>query len=126
VFHRFHQYYVGGEIADCSQWKQNYSDCQLWTDNADAEAAARVIDREKERLQQRLKPHYSNDVWEKRQGPPQDWNKELPDYMKNKHKDSYLEMYVRHKNKLEEASSSQLMIMEVQAKAVNATSCTIL
>ena len=29
---RFHQYYVSGETADCSQWKENFADCELWVD----------------------------------------------------------------------------------------------
>ena len=32
---RFHQYYVSGETADCSNWSDNYSDCQLWLADAD-------------------------------------------------------------------------------------------
>jgi hypothetical protein len=32
---------------------------------ADVEAARRVIDRERERIKQRLEPHYRNTVWEK-------------------------------------------------------------
>ena len=29
---RFHQYYVHGETTDCSQWKENFADCELWVD----------------------------------------------------------------------------------------------
>ena len=29
---RFHQYYVSGETADCSLWKENFADCELWVD----------------------------------------------------------------------------------------------
>ena len=29
---RFHQYYVSGETADCSQWEENFADCELWVD----------------------------------------------------------------------------------------------
>ena len=56
---------------------------QLWTNNADVEAAQRIISREKERVQERLKSHYENDVWEKRDKPPseEEWNKALPEYM---------------------------------------------
>ena len=36
---RFHQYYVAGEIADCSNWEKNYSDCELWVDRWGLDAA---------------------------------------------------------------------------------------
>ena len=44
---RFHQFYVAGETEDCSKWKENFADCELWVDRADREAAQRVIAREK-------------------------------------------------------------------------------
>ena len=36
---RFHQYYVAGETADCSNWEKNYSDCELWVDRWGLDAA---------------------------------------------------------------------------------------
>lgn len=32
---RFHQFYVSGEAADCSQWKENFADCELWVDRSE-------------------------------------------------------------------------------------------
>jgi len=119
---RFHQYYVHGETADCSQWKENFADCELWVDRADKEAALRVIAREKVRLEERLKPHINNPVWEKRESPPPDWNKPLPEYLLERQENSYLAMYAAHQEKLDNASSSELKMMEVKAKA----SCTIM
>merc|ERR1711874_143514 len=116
-------------MADCSQWKENFSDCQLWVDNADKEAAARVIEREKERLAARLMPHFANDVWEQREGPPEDWDKRLPEYMEERRKDSLLAKYVQYHDRVDKASSSELAIIKAQvatAQAVNATACTIM
>lgn len=39
-----------------------------------------VIESEKNRRNDRLRGHYSNTVWEKRDSPPEDWNKELPEW----------------------------------------------
>lgn len=123
---RFHQYYVAGETADCSNWEKNYSDCELWVDRADKEAALRVIAREKDRLEERLKPHINNTVWEKRDSPPPDWNKPLPDYLLERQKNSYLAMYAANQEKVDNASSTELKLMEVKAKAVNTMSCAIM
>ena len=37
-----------------------------------------MVDREKVRMEERLKTHKENDVWEPRTSPPEDWNKPLP------------------------------------------------
>ena len=74
------------------------------------------------RLEERLKPHINNPVWEKRESPPPDWNKPLPEYLLERQENSYLAMYAAHQEKLDNASSSELKMMEVKAKA----SCTIM
>ena len=86
----------------------------------------RLIQRERQRVAERLKPHFTNSVWEKRTTAPEDWSKPLPEYMEERQRDSYLALYTRHQKKVEEASSSELMLMTVHAKAVNATSCSIM
>lgn len=116
-------------MADCSTWEENYSDSKLWEDEKDLEAARRVITREKARLAERLKPHYGNTVWEKRKSPPEDWNKQLPKFMLERQKDSYLTEYVRGKeNSTEAGRSSETLAKDLQSKAVNATTpaCTIM
>lgn len=49
-----------------------------------------MIASEKNRRLERLRPHYMNDVWEKRTSPPEDWNKPLPEYMQKEHEVTYL------------------------------------
>ena len=78
------------------------------------------------RLEERLKPHINNTVWEKRDSPPPDWNKPLPDYLLERQKNSYLAMYAANQEKLDNASSTELKLMEVKAKAVNTMSCAIM
>merc|ERR1712059_46549 len=110
-----------------SQWEENHMDCKLWTKEANTEAAKRVVSREKERLHERLEPHYKNTVWEKRSSPPDDWNKPLPDYLKERQDESYLAMYVKYQEKKDQAAESELKMMEVKSKMINsAPSCVIL
>ena len=122
---RFHQYYVSGETADCSQWRDNLADCRLWEEKAEPEAAARIMEREGARIADRLRPHFENTVWEKRTAPPEDWSRELPAYMTARQEESFLTKYTRAKEKAEAANSSELMMMEVQAKAAS-TMCSIM
>lgn len=42
-----------------------------------------VIESEKERRNERLRGHYKNTVWEKRDTPPDDWNKPLPESLQS-------------------------------------------
>lgn len=39
---------------------------------------------------ERLRAHYRNDVWEKRDNPPDDWNKPLPEHMQKEYETTYL------------------------------------
>jgi len=129
---RFHQFYVHGKALDCSTWEENFQDCKLWTREADLQAAERIISREKERIKQRLVGHYSNNVWEKRDSPPEDWNKPLPDWLQEKQAKSYLQLYQNQQLGIEpvEVEKSKGLVHEVdafKAKIINAyPSCSIL
>lgn len=50
-----------------------------------------LVDSEKNRRLDRLEKHYKNNTWSKRKEPPSDWNKPLPEWMVQEHKDSYLD-----------------------------------
>lgn len=41
-------------------------------------------------MAKRLKAHFSNNVWERRTAPPEDWNKPLPDHLADAAEDSLL------------------------------------
>jgi hypothetical protein len=49
-----------------------------------------VIESEKDRVRERLKGHYGNDVWETRRDPPNDWNKTLPVDILEEYETSFL------------------------------------
>lgn len=49
-----------------------------------------LIASEKKRRLERLRPHYQNDVWERRTAPPENWNKPLPEYMQKEYEATYL------------------------------------
>ncbi|CAK9796010.1 UPF0545 protein C22orf39 homolog [Anthophora quadrimaculata] len=87
---RFHQYFIFGKTIDCSQWKADYKNCKQWNNNKSKEAYDKLIDSEKKRRLERLKGHYENNVWQKRDKPPEDWNAPLPEWIEKRRKDSYL------------------------------------
>ncbi|KAL7041937.1 hypothetical protein ACKWTF_000964 [Chironomus riparius] len=89
---RFQQYFVTGDILDCSSWAHDLNDCINFEDKGDYSAGKRVIDNEDDRRSDRMKGHTDNDVWRKRKQPPEDWNKPLPEYISKRYENSYLEL----------------------------------
>ncbi|KAK1119260.1 hypothetical protein K0M31_013449 [Melipona bicolor] len=89
---RFHQYFIYGEILDCKQWKIDYENCNLWTEHKNEKACYELINSEKTRRWNRLKDHYTNDVWEKRDKPPENWNAPLPKWLEERNSNSYLKI----------------------------------
>jgi len=123
---RFHQFYVHGKQLDCAQWEQTFTDCKLWTRDADVDAAKRIIASEKERIKTRLQGHYANDVWEKREKAPEDWNKPLPEYLEKKKDSSYLKMYVEAQTERAELDAEGKAI-GLRASVINSyPTCSIL
>ncbi|KAK5645522.1 hypothetical protein RI129_006822 [Pyrocoelia pectoralis] len=89
---RFHQYFIYGKTLDCSQWRRDYDNCKKWEDNKDTKAANSVIKSDTERRMQRLRNHYANNVWTKRNSPPKDWNNPLPEYLQKEYENTYLNL----------------------------------
>jgi len=126
---KFRQIYIDGETKDCTQWKENNDDCKLWTNNADVDAAKRIIAREKERIVERMRGHYENDVWEKRTEPPskEEWCAPLPQYMVDKQEKSYLALWQKNQQERDEKRIAEMNAMDRQATLINsAPSCNIL
>lgn len=88
---RFNQYFVFGEFQDCQDWADTYNNCQKYSWGKNKDAAIDVIKSELERREKRLKPYRENDIWTKRDGPPEDWSKPLPEFMIERNRNSYLE-----------------------------------
>ncbi|XP_042862443.1 UPF0545 protein C22orf39 homolog [Penaeus japonicus] len=87
---KFHQYFIYGESRDCSQWKKDYESCINYRKTKDMESLESIIESEKNRRNERLLGHYRNTVWEKRDSPPEDWNKELPEWFEKEREMSFL------------------------------------
>ncbi|CAH2073482.1 unnamed protein product, partial [Iphiclides podalirius] len=87
---RFQQYFVYGELQDCKQWKKDYDNCCKWEDYKELKAAEALIKSEKNRRMERLRAHYRNDTWKKRESPPADWDKPLPEWMAKRDENTYL------------------------------------
>lgn len=89
---RFNQYFIYGESLNCDQWRDDYNNCQKFSWFNDKEAAKSIVQSELNRRAARFKAHYDNDVWTKRESPPADWAKPLPDFMVERNKNTYLEV----------------------------------
>ncbi|XP_024944596.1 UPF0545 protein C22orf39 homolog isoform X2 [Cephus cinctus] len=87
---RFNQYFIFGEMLDCSQWKTDLQNCRKWENERNETAYKELVNSESKRRLERLKAHYGNDVWKKRDKPPNDWNKPLPEWMQKEQENTYL------------------------------------
>ncbi|XP_053670017.1 UPF0545 protein C22orf39 homolog [Anopheles nili] len=88
---RFHQYFIHGESVDCNQWKRDFDNCARFQNNSmDTKSALELIHSEQRRREERMRAHYSNNVWTKRKGPPEDWAKPLPEAMQKEYECSFL------------------------------------
>ncbi|XP_022190703.1 UPF0545 protein C22orf39 homolog [Nilaparvata lugens] len=87
---RFHQYFVHGDLLDCSPWKRDMANCERWTKNKDRDSLEELINSEMKRREERLKPFKENEVWENRTSPPENWNSPLPPWLEEEYKNSYL------------------------------------
>jgi hypothetical protein len=83
---------VHGDSLDCASWEHDFEDCLKYEDKNDLKAAKRVIDNETLRRKERLKNHYSNNVWKKRDAPPEDWAKPLPEHLTKGYENSFLDL----------------------------------
>ncbi|XP_017757705.1 PREDICTED: UPF0545 protein C22orf39 homolog [Eufriesea mexicana] len=108
---RFHQYFIFGEILDCKQWKKDYINCCQWEKNKNKEAYNELIANERERRFKRLKGHYGNNVWEKRDKPPENWNAPLPTWLEERNKNSYLKYVNDHEKQRKEIGKYSCIIM---------------
>ncbi|CAB3255288.1 unnamed protein product [Arctia plantaginis] len=105
---RFQQYFIYGETLDCNQWKKDYDNCCKWESSKDLKAADALITSERNRRMERFRAHYRNDIWKKRDSPPTDWDKPLPDWMQKRNENSFLAQKAKEikEGKQEEASKS--------------------
>ncbi|KAJ1531984.1 hypothetical protein ONE63_000620 [Megalurothrips usitatus] len=101
---RRQQIFVYGNVLDCEPWAKDFANCQKWTWTSDAEAAGAVVKNERERLKERLTPHLSTKVWEKRETPPENWNAPLPSFQEFT-KNSYLTRVSKEGDYMKEASA---------------------
>lgn len=78
-----------------------------WMENK--ESAIELIRSELERKAARMKSHYDNDTWTKRDEPPKDWSKPLPEFMNERNKNSYLDIKLGELAEEEEREKQELI-----------------
>lgn len=104
----------------CEHWRDDHNNCQKYAWFADKEAARELIVSELERRTKRMKAHYANDVWQKREQPPDDWARPLPEFMQERNKNTYLELKANEMKAEEERYMQELKELAA-AEAAGAT-----
>lgn len=108
---RLNQYFIDGEFKDCEKdLLENFKDCEKFEKDKDLSAAGRIIQREQKRIDERLKGHLENDVWERRTEPipEEEWRKPLPSYIQKNVENSRIR-YASNPEYLSDASVSYLI-----------------
>lgn len=77
---RFGQYYVYGELLDCSVHLRNYKSCLEYRRTKNPDALEPVVKWEKDLIEARMNTVNQNKVWEMRDSPPE-FEAPLPDYI---------------------------------------------
>lgn len=105
---RIHQIFIHGHTIDCNSRQEDYINCLKWKKEKDINAAViyfniflfilrvyiswkvhnlfvllkgTLVQSEKNKISNRWKSFYANNVWETRTSPPENWNEQLPDYI---------------------------------------------
>lgn len=87
---RIHQYYVYGETLDCNPHKNNYKACLRYRHDRDVSHLSAIIDWEKNLIHTRLKTEEQNTTWKRRETPPTDFDRPLPDFLEKRRRRSGL------------------------------------
>lgn len=78
---RMHQYYVYGELFDCSMHEDNYNACLDYRKSQDFTKLKKVIEWEKHMMETRIMAERQNVTWEFRTEPPADFESPLPEFL---------------------------------------------
>ena len=90
---RVHQYFVFGELQDCSGWKRDYDSCIAFRKTRDLAHLNAVVASEEMRFNERMVAARNNDVWKYRSSPPPNWSAPLPEYLQQRTRGTLLEFF---------------------------------
>lgn len=88
VRHRFHQYYVYGELLDCNIYSGLYNSCIDFRNTNESKHLDSIIEWERNFFNTRLNTVKQNTTWKPRTEPPKEFDKPLPRHLEKLHKDS--------------------------------------
>lgn len=111
---------------NCDQWRDDYNNCQKYSWLTDKEAATSLIQSELSRRAKRMKAHYDNDIWTKRDKPPADWTKPLPPFMEERNKNTFLEKKAQELKEEEEKERLRALNPEAAAELNKNSFCTFM
>lgn len=84
---RLYQYFVYGELLDCSIYRNFYKTCLNYRKTKDLQLLDEIIEWEKNYFLTRKMTVIQNKVWELRESPP-DFERELPEFIQRRHANS--------------------------------------
>lgn len=88
IRHRFHQYYVYGELLDCNIYSNLYSCCMDFRKTRDERCLDPIIEWENNFFKTRLQTVKQNKVWKPRDNPPKEFDAPLPAHLIKLHENS--------------------------------------
>lgn len=88
IRHRFHQYYVYGELLDCKIYSNLYNSCIEFRNKKEEKCLEPIIEWERNYFYTRMQTVNQNKTWVSRTEPPKDFEAPLPAYLEKLHKDS--------------------------------------
>lgn len=132
---RLHQMFVYGSTLDCNSFHEDYLLCLRWKKEKDIKSAViyfnttlmcsivvvlslkngfvfqeTLVKNEKNKRNNRWKSFYSNNVWETRKTPPENWNDPLPDYIaQRKPNSTFKDTLVDYSNETHSTSLCSIM-----------------
>lgn len=90
---RIQQYYVFGDLTDCSQHTNNYDNCNKYRKTKNPDLLQPIIAWEENFIYKRLGAAQANPVWETRESPPSDFDGPLPEFIEKLHKKSLFKKF---------------------------------
>lgn len=85
---RIHQYYVYGELFDCTPIDDNYKACLDYRRTKDSNVLVKIIEWEKDLITTRINAERQNATWQFRDTPPDDFNAPLPEFLAKRQAES--------------------------------------
>lgn len=86
---RIGQYYVDGKLTDCQIMKDNYYACKEFRKTKNPALLDPIIAWERNLINSRLQSEKQNIAWQLRDKPPEDFESDLPEFIRERQEHSF-------------------------------------